>query len=118
MTDWQGLLNLEGNPVWRAVYRILGNAADAEECFQEVFLAAWQVSQREPVQCWHALLMRLASARAIDRLRQRRRRGGREQQTDWDSVPSSLPAPIQAAEEAELLARLRDALVQLPPQQA
>ena len=46
MTDWQGLLNLEGNPVWRAVYRILGNAADAEECFQEVFLAVRQRRRR------------------------------------------------------------------------
>jgi RNA polymerase sigma-70 factor (ECF subfamily) len=118
MTDWQALLNQEGRVVWRTVYRILGNSADAEECFQEVFLAGWQVSRETTVHCWHALLLRLASARAIDRLRQRRRRGSREQQADWDCIPSSLPPPTQALEEEELLERLREALVQLPPQQA
>jgi RNA polymerase sigma-70 factor (ECF subfamily) len=118
MPDWQAILDREGPVVWRTVYRILGHHADAEECFQETFLAALAVSRRAPVQCWRALLQRLAAARAIDRLRQRQRRGGREKTADWDTLSGPVSPPSQSAEEAELTDRLRAALVQLPPQQA
>lgn len=116
--DWQALLAREGPAVWRTVYRILGNAADAEECFQEVFLAAVRVSRRGPVESWHALLVHLAAARAVDRLRRRRRRGGRESPFDAGQVQSREPLAPQAAEDRELLGRLREALAELPPQQA
>ena len=65
-----------GAAVWRTAYRLLGNRADADECFQEAFLAALEVSRREPVRDWGALLRRLAAARALDRLRRRYRHGG------------------------------------------
>jgi RNA polymerase sigma-70 factor, ECF subfamily len=47
------------------------NRADAEECFQEAALAALEFSRRKDVQHWRALLVRLATARAVDRLRRR-----------------------------------------------
>src|SRR5262249_26248851 len=71
-----------------------------------------------PVQCWDALLHRLAMARAVDRLRKRRRRLAREEAISWDQVCSREPPTTQAAEEQELVQQLHQALAQLPPQQA
>ena len=118
MPNWQEILNREGPSVWQTAYRILGNAADAEECFQEAFLGALEVSRREPVRCWRALLQRLAAARAVDRLRQRRRRHRREQARPLDDMINPAPLPAQAAEDGEIAERLRDALAQIPPKQA
>ena len=60
MPDWAEIIERDGGAVWRTAYRLLGNRADADECFQEVFLAALEVSRREPVRDWGALLRRLA----------------------------------------------------------
>jgi RNA polymerase sigma-70 factor (ECF subfamily) len=118
MPNWQEIVDREGKAVWQAVYRILGNRADADECFQEAFLAAWEVSRRGPVQNWRGLLLRLAAARAVDRLRQRHRRTARQQTADWDSVAGCEPSPSQTALDAELSEQLRAALARLPAKQA
>src|SRR5262245_6550173 len=102
MPDWGEVLARDGTSVWRTAYRICGNRADADECFQETLLAAWEVARRGPVQNWPGLLKRLATARAVDRLRQRLRQGAHETPTDWDALPSSAPAPSQPTEQAEL----------------
>ena len=82
MPDWPEILSRDGPAAWRAAYRIVGNRADADECFQEACLAALNVSRRQTVRQWSALLRRLAAARAVDQLRQRQRRRAREQTTD------------------------------------
>ena len=79
MIDWDSLIKREGAAVWRTVYRIVRNQADAEECFQETFLAAVEVADRQRVENWPGLLQRLATARSIDRLRRRVRRMRREE---------------------------------------
>jgi RNA polymerase sigma-70 factor (ECF subfamily) len=118
MPDWPEILRRDGPAVWQTAYRLLNNRADADECFQEAFLAALEVSRRETVRNWCALLQRLASARAVDRLRERCRRRAREQTADWNALPGSEPPPSRAAEEAELAQRVRAALTQLPAKQA
>jgi RNA polymerase sigma-70 factor (ECF subfamily) len=118
MHNWPQILEHEGPAVWRSAYRILGNYADAEEVYQEAFLAAVKVVRREPVLCWRALLQRLSIGSALDRLRQRSRRQAHEAAADWDSFPASVPAPVQEAEANELLERLREALCRLPPRQS
>jgi RNA polymerase sigma-70 factor (ECF subfamily) len=118
MHDWPGILSEHGPLVWQTAFRIVGNRADAEECFQEAFLAAWKVSQRETINHWRALLQRLATSRALDRVRQRRRRGPHEEVSDWNAVGGRSPAPSQAPEENELAHQLREALAQLPARQA
>ena len=37
---------------------------------------------------------------------------------DWAAVPSNNPGPAQMAQQQELIARLRESLTQLPPQEA
>ncbi len=118
MPDWDEIVRRDGPVVWRTAYRLLTNSADADECFQEAFVAALEVSRREQVGNWRALLQRLAAARAVDRLRERYRRRAREQTADWNTLAGNQPSPSQGAEEAELAQRLRDALAQIPAQQA
>jgi RNA polymerase sigma-70 factor, ECF subfamily len=118
MPDWQEILSRDGRAVWQAAYRYLGNRADADECFQEAFLAALEFSRRNEVRHWRALLERLVTARAVDRLRRRRRQPARQQAADWDTLPDHAPTPHQSAEDAELSERLRTALGRLPSRQA
>lgn len=118
MPDWQEILRCYGSVVWRTIYRLLSNRADADECFQETLLASLELSRREEVKNWRALLQRLAAARAVDRLRERYRRRAREQITDWSAVSGNTPQPSQDAEQAELAQHLRAALAQIPAQQA
>ena len=118
MIDWEGIVAREGDGVWRRVYRLLGNRADADEVFQETFLAALSFSKRQVVESWGALLHRLATARAIDRLRHRQRRNSRSEMVDFDFVGSGEAEPFQNAQAGELSERLRVALGRLPERQA
>src|SRR6185436_609673 len=102
MVDWDGIIDREGPAVWRTVCRLLTRRADAEECFQETFLAALQLWKRQPVRSPRAALQRLATARAIDRLRQRYRAKGRIAPEPPAALSDPAPSPGDRAEAAEL----------------
>jgi len=123
MTDWESIVRDHGPAVWRTAHRLLGNRADADECFQETFADAVEFTRRkiQPVREWRALLVRLSTARAVDRLRQRIRRTSQEISGDvigYLSDPHLDSRPTDRAEQAEMSARLRVALTHLPPKQA
>jgi RNA polymerase sigma-70 factor (ECF subfamily) len=114
VTDWNRIVREHGRVVFATAWRILGHAADAEDVVQEVFLQAYQVQQQETVRCWEALLRRLASCRALDRLRQRRA------SLPLDGLPLCDPGdnPEAVAVERELSDRFRNALARLSPREA
>lgn len=118
MIDWEGILARDGPAVWRTAWRVLGNRADADEVFQETFVAALEFSRKQRVSHWRALLQRLATARAIDRLRQRVRRRGREEPLPHEALAAPDASPLSGAEIAELSDRLRTALAEIHPSQA
>jgi RNA polymerase sigma-70 factor (ECF subfamily) len=118
MIDWDELMRREGSAVWRTAYRLLRNQADADECFQETFLAALELSNRQPVRNWPALLRRLATSRAIDRVRKRLRRRRWEAFAHVARAEAVQADPSQLAESSELADALRWALAQLPSRQA
>lgn len=119
MTDWQSIARQHGRLVWHTAYRLLGNEADAFDCFQETFLEAVKVDRREPVREWAALLRHLATARALDLLRVRyRRRGRTDSSVDPANAVSRIASPAEEAEAAELADSLRVALAKLPDKQA
>src|SRR5262245_6488576 len=117
MPEWEEILSRDGPPAWRAAYRITGNRADADECLQLACLDALRFARRARVRHWGALLRRLATTRAVDRLRERRRReGGRV--VDWESIETRDAPTARALEEAELAEQLRSALGRIAPRQA
>jgi RNA polymerase sigma-70 factor (ECF subfamily) len=119
MTDWSQIVEQHGPMVWKTVYRLVHHDADAADCFQRTFLAALELSQAQTVRHWPALLRRLATARALDLLRQRRRQAGRLQPLVADSAVSPLAAqPGAAAQASELAGQLRLALAELDDRQA
>jgi RNA polymerase sigma-70 factor, ECF subfamily len=118
MIDWDELIGREGPAVWRTVFRIVRNRADADECFQETFLAALELSQRQPVRNWPALLQKLATSRAIDRVRRQLRRRRREEPVEVALAAGNEADPSCRAEAVELAGALRWGLAQLPSRQS
>jgi RNA polymerase sigma-70 factor, ECF subfamily len=122
------------------VYRIVGSAQDAEDLLQETLLAAWRDLERfegrASVRAW---LHRIATNRALDALRARRRRPEdvqrmtgapeptRRAEPIWlepfpdsllDGIPDDAPGPDARYEAREAIALAFIAGLQhLPPQQ-
>jgi RNA polymerase sigma-70 factor (ECF subfamily) len=119
MPDWDAIVGQHGRLVWRTAYRLLGNHADAGDCFQEALLSALSAARRQRVENWGAFLQRLATARALDRLRRRLRQSARGGHlADEATVPCPAPGPPLQAEAHELNEQIRRALADLPPKQA
>src|SRR5260370_39411798 len=72
MTDWNRLVREQGPMVFGTAWRILGHAGDAEDVVQDVFLEVHRLWAARSVRSWPGLLHRLASCRALERLRQRK----------------------------------------------
>lgn len=119
MIDWQAIIKEHGPAVWQTAYRLLGDHADASDCFQETFVSALEICRRQRVQNFSALLARLATARAIDQLRRRFRRSRWNASPEgWPVANSESPCPSQLAQDRELTDRVRQLVSQLPPQEA
>jgi RNA polymerase sigma-70 factor (ECF subfamily) len=119
MTDWPLILAEHGPTVWRTVYRLLDHHADALDCYQQTFLAAWRFAQRQAVTDWASFLTSLATRRAMDRLRQRYR--DRSRFIGIDSQPelrSEADSPLGHASARELVDRVREGMAELPDKQA
>jgi RNA polymerase sigma-70 factor (ECF subfamily) len=117
--DWQAIVAEHGPAVWRTARRLLGNNSDAADCFQDAFLAAFEVAQRQHVRNVAGLLVRLATTRAIDRLRQERRRDRRQAHADERPIRLSAAAdPAGQAQTRDLAEQLRRAISKLPPHEA
>lgn len=119
MTDWDAIVARESDAVWRTLWKMLGRRSEVEDCFQDTFVSALRVVQREEVVNWTALLCRLATTRAIDTLRKRYRTesvaGGDEEMSD---VVSPDHGPLDTAVAQELSSRLRTSIGSLAKQQA
>ena len=119
MTDWEHVVRMHGPLVWQTAWRLLGHESDAADCFQETFVSAMETARTQQVRDWPAFLIKLATARSIDRLRRRGREHKRlEACPEFDNVASRQASAAEIAEQRELAHRLRRALAQLPDQQA
>jgi RNA polymerase sigma-70 factor, ECF subfamily len=96
--------------VFQTAFRVVGNAADAEEVAQEVFLEAVSSDSACQIQNWGAYLRKLAVFRALDRQRQRRDEVGLEA----DSLPAATLSPPDEAIQRELAESLRNLIAGLP----
>src|SRR5690606_17958005 len=101
------------------VRRILGPAGDTEEVLQESFLQAWiQADRFDPgrssVPTW---LAPIARSRALDRLRSRRSRERTVENAGAETPPDESAVADSNVLHAERRQRVREALVELPPEQ-
>jgi RNA polymerase sigma-70 factor, ECF subfamily len=119
MPDWPEMVREYGPLVWNAVGRLLRNQADARDCFQETFLRAIKYGRERQVDNWPGLLWRIATQAALDHRRKRNRSVCRRSDCiDPSVLPASDTEPSDRLASAELAERLRNAVTQLPEQQA
>lgn len=119
--EFEALAAPEERTVWRVCYRLLGNAADAEDAVQETMLRAWQHRSRfqgeSSVRTW---LCSIAVHWCMDRLRQRKRRPQVSLDTlreDGYDPESREPLPQEEVERRDRRERLRQALGELEEDQ-
>ena len=119
MIDWQQIVEEHSAVVWRTAYRLLGRIEETKDCLQDTFLSAVEVSRKQTVRNWGGLLRYLATARALDRLRDRtKHERHRDPNADPTTVASTDADPVEMAEAEELTGRLRLGIAQLPERQA
>lgn len=115
----EALIDRYGDAVWRTAFRWLGHHDDAADCYQQTFLEFFR--RGGGVDHPRALLVRIATARSLDRLRTRYRCpeplniDGPAAQAALASVP---PVESDRLLHRELLGELRRALATLPADQA
>jgi RNA polymerase sigma-70 factor (ECF subfamily) len=107
-----------GPVVWKTVYRILRDHSEALDCYQDVFCEILQRLWEGGVDNWPGYLRWLATRRALDRLRSRRRHRARLEPVDAAEVPAGGPGPGERAEFGELVDLVRYELTKLPDRQA
>jgi len=118
MPDWQQIREQHGPVVWAAAYRILGNHAEASDCFQDVFAEVLERSSPDEVHDWPAYLRWLAAKRALNRLRKRRTEAERHSTAiELATLPTASLGPAVQAEWNELFERVRNEVARLPAQQ-
>jgi RNA polymerase sigma-70 factor (ECF subfamily) len=117
---WQVIVDEHGSLVWRLANRLLGNMHDAADCYQMVFVEAFEASQRRSIENWPGFLTCLVTRRATDLLRVRYRgrnlveAGPVRQQLQSPAADS----PPRIAQGRESIERLHEALTRLPADQA
>lgn len=116
-TDVAALAHTYGRQVFQAAYRVLGDAALAEDVQQDVFVRLLENTPSNDIDSWPAWLATLATRLAIDRLRRRRRwwrllPGWQAQQAEHAPSAEAHVADVERA------SRLREALARLKPREA
>ncbi len=103
--------------VFRLALRMCGNEADADEVAQEAFLSAWKALPNfrgdSRFSTW---LYQLTSHAAIDLMRREKRQIAAADITEV-SAADPAPSPQQQAEQSEQREIVRDAILQLAPEQ-
>ena len=106
--------------LFKAAWRVLGDAEAAEDAVQEAFLRAWRAfstfDERAELATW---LYRIAVNAAVDQARSRRRRAfaAAEIPLNLDGEPTAAteePGPERKAASSEAARRIRGALAELP----
>jgi RNA polymerase sigma-70 factor, ECF subfamily len=111
MTNWEEVVGKYAPMVVRISWRILGNAADAEDNVQDVFMAACRIHEQTAVRHWPGLLRRIATLGALAKRRQRRFHAPLDgiAQPDKNAL-----TPQETAIRREQESSLRDAVATLP----
>lgn len=109
------LVERHSRGVFRAAYRVTGNAADADDVVQETFLRAYRALDsfdlRASMATW---LHRIAINGALDLLDSRKRREGRHADAELlDRIEATAATPDRVALSAEMQRAIAEAMNQL-----
>lgn len=108
-----------GRQVYSLAYRILGDAAAAEDVTQEVFVKVWRQATRFDPERGRAAswILHIAYTTAVDMARQRAKAApGRFEEAGAEELDLTTD-PAGDAETAVMGAQVRAALMRLPPEQ-
>jgi RNA polymerase sigma-70 factor (ECF subfamily) len=105
-------------PVYNLCYRILNDAAEAEDASQETFLRAYRnLASYDPQRKLSSWMLSIASHHCIDRLRRRRLVSlSLEDLSPVDDPQDPGPGPEARLAESERQQAVRELLVRLAPQ--
>lgn len=112
--DWESIVRSHGPMAFDTAWRLLGDAADAEDVVQDALLDAFRLHSTSTIENWGGLLRHLVSCRAIDRLRARKSAVS----IIDDSIAGDSIRPEAAAIDRELAAQLRTAITRLTDREA
>lgn len=112
--SWNEVVRMHGPAAYRTAWRILGHIEDTEDVLQDVLLEAHVRFEAGDVRHWRAFLNRLATFRALDRLRRRKNTVALDEVLIYDGHAG--PEAEVAGREAE--ERLRTVIAELPERQA
>lgn len=115
--DIDQLAQAQGRAVFSAAYRVLGDAALAEDVQQGVFVRLLERPPARPVDHWPGYLCAMATRAAIDELR-RRQRWQRFGERFGLGAASPEPLPPEVLDGARRARCLRRAIARLPRRQA
>jgi RNA polymerase sigma-70 factor (ECF subfamily) len=120
---FEDLARVSEAPLYRHVVRIVGGAADAEDVVQDALLSAWRSIGSFEGGSFRAWVFRIATNRAIDLLRARRRRAElpldppEGQEVEWAEPSDPGPEPAELASQSEAMSAVEEALQTLPAEQ-
>ena len=104
--------------IYKQVFRMLGNHADAEDVTQETLVRAWSArASYDPARSFDAWILRIAANLCIDRIRRRKRRSEVSLETGLGAEPDGERSDLEIADlsqnpERLLLAKEIDAGLQ------
>ncbi|MBT8085463.1 MAG: sigma-70 family RNA polymerase sigma factor [Woeseia sp.] len=103
------LLTAYEKPVFNAAFRMLGNADDAADATQNVFLKAFEnIKTFDPGRRFFSWIYRIAINESIDQLKRRDRMTRVDQE-----IPDTTPAPLQRAVASQVDQQIQTALLSL-----
>jgi len=117
---FRGIVESHSRPLFRAAYRVLGDAGAAEDAVQEAFLRAWRAlsrfDEKAELSTW---LYRIAINAAVDVRRERKRHGSMDAQLPEDldgqlAAKSDEPDAHRHAVSRDAVRRAREAIDGLP----
>ena len=120
---FEDLARREERALYRHVLRIVGTTADAEDIVQDALFSAWRSIASFQGLSFRAWLFRIATNRALDQLRSRKRRPELpldppdDDEVTWAEPVAPGPDLTQLVGDREALAAVETALGSLPAEQ-
>ena len=120
---FEDLARREERALYRHALRIVGTTSDAEDIVQDALFSAWRSIASFQGLSFRAWLFRIATNRALDQLRSRKRRPElpldppEDDEVTWAEPVAPGPDLTQLAGDREALAAVETALEALPAEQ-